>query len=193
MTQLGNGLGLAGRHEDALTVLEAELAILRRLGDSEENLLVTQTNLSGTYVGRGRLEEALRMRRSVYYGCMKLYGEEHARTITVADNFAASLTALRRFEEAKKLLRKTISVARRVLGESNNGTLRVRWSYAIALYSDPNSTLDDLGEAVTTLKDTARTARRVLGGSHPLTTEIEKSLRDARAALRARETPPRNA
>ena len=52
-------------------------------------------------------------------------------------------------------------------------------------------TLDDLGEAVTTLEDVARTARRVLGGAHPITTEIEDALQDARAALRAREeTPP---
>ena len=79
-------------------------------------------------------------------------------------------------------------VARRVLGDSHNFNLKMRWTYAQALFQDANATLDDLGEAVTTLKDTARTARRVLGGSHPLTTEIEKSLRDARAALRARES-----
>ena len=32
-----------------------------------------------------------------------------------------------------------------------------------------------------------RIARRVLGGSHPLTTGMEENLRDSRAALRARE------
>ena len=39
------------------------------------------------------------------------------------------------------------------------------------------------------LEDTERIARRVLGGAHPLTARIEIHLRDARAALRARETP----
>ena len=34
-----------------------------------------------------------------------------------------------------------------------------------------------------TLEDTARTARRVYGGAHPATVEIEKALQDARAAL----------
>jgi hypothetical protein len=34
-----------------------------------------------------------------------------------------------------------------------------------------------------------RIARRVLGGAHPLTMQIEISLQKARAALRARETP----
>ena len=54
----------------------------------------------------------------------------------------------------------------------------------------PLATLDDLREAVTLLEDLAPTARRVLGGSYPVTTYIERDLRDARAALRARETPP---
>ena len=52
------------------------------------------------------------------------------------------------------------------------------------------ATLDDLREAVTTLEDTERIARRVLSGAHPLTTSLEDDLQDARAALRARETPP---
>jgi len=57
------------------------------------------------------------------------------------------------------------------------------------VYDDPAATLDDLREAVTTLEDTGRIAQRVLGGAHPLTENIELDLRDARAALRARETP----
>ena len=58
-----------------------------------------------------------------------------------------------------------------------------------AHYEDPGATLDDLREAVKTLEDTAPTARRVLGSAHPNTMGIERALRDARAALRARETP----
>ena len=64
------------------------------------------------------------------------------------------------------------------------------WNYAEALYKDEAATLDDVREAVTTLEETERTARRVMGGAHPLTVDIEDELRDARAALRARETPP---
>ena len=71
----------------------------------------------------------------------------------------------------------------------------MRWVYARALYEADGATLDDVHEAVTMLGDTARIARRVLGGAHPLTTNIEHSLRKARATLRARETPspPRSA
>ena len=59
--------------------------------------------------------------------------------------------------------------------------------YAIALYCDDDATLADLREAVTTLEETERTARRVFGGSHPMTTAIEGDLQRARAALSARE------
>ena len=43
---------------------------------------------------------------------------------------------------------------------------------------------------MTTLEDTERTARRVLGGACPDVMGIRAALRLARAALRARETPP---
>ena len=51
------------------------------------------------------------------------------------------------------------------------------------------ATHEDLREAVTTLEETERIARRVLGGAHPLVVRIEFVLRQSRAALRARETP----
>ena len=80
-------------------------------------------------------------------------------------------------------------VARRVLGENHETTPRMMWSYARSLYKDTGATFDGLREAVTTLEDTARTARRVLGGAHPLTETIDSELEKTRAALRNRETP----
>ena len=61
------------------------------------------------------------------------------------------------------------------------------WIYAHSLYRDGSATLDDVREALTTLEETERTARRVLGGAHPTTGGIEEILRNARAVLRARE------
>jgi hypothetical protein len=55
---------------------------------------------------------------------------------------------------------------------------------------DDDASPDDLAEAVNTLEEVERIARRVFGGAHPLTTDIGHDLRDARAALGARETPP---
>ena len=94
-----------------------------------------------------------------------------------------------RLKEAKELMRRMMPVAQRVLGKCDTITLRMRWIYAMALFKDANASLDDLREAVTTLEDTERTARRVLGGAHPLTVDIEDELQDARAALYARGLP----
>ena len=80
-------------------------------------------------------------------------------------------------------------VAQRILGESSDVTLRSRFLYALALYRDPGATLDDLREAVETLEDAERIARRVLGSAHPTTAGVEGALRAARAKLRTRETP----
>ena len=59
--------------------------------------------------------------------------------------------------------------------------------YAATLYRDPDATLDHLREAVTTLEETEPTARRVLGGAHPLVVAIERCLREAQEALHFRE------
>ena len=135
------------------------------------------------------IEDALRLERDVYFGFLKLLGEEHRDTFSAANNYAESLFRLQRFEEPKTLLRKAVPMVRRLLGNDNYLTLKMRWNYARVLYRANGATLDDLREAVTTLEDTERTGRRVLGGAHPLTAAIECELRGARAALRARETP----
>ena len=129
------------------------------------------------------------MLRDVYSGRLKLHGQEHELTFTAANNYASSLADLKRFEEAKALLRRTIPVARRVRGDNYDTTLRMRLIYAMMLYMNTGATLDDLREAVTTFEEIERTARRVLGSAHPITVDIELSLQEARAALRARETP----
>ena len=80
-------------------------------------------------------------------------------------------------------------VARRVLGDGDETTLRIRSNYAAALAHASGATLDDAREAVATLEDATRIARRVLGGAHPLTTEIENGLGLLRGALCALDTP----
>ena len=74
--------------------------------------------------------------------------------------------------------------AQRDLGESDDLTLRMKEKYAKALYKDDGSTLDDLREAVATLEEIERIARRVFGGAHPLTEGAAGELQKARAALR---------
>jgi hypothetical protein len=185
MNVLGNGLS---KDEEALTVKEAELSMLRRVGAPVEHILGSQSNLAMTYRVFGQDEQALDLQREVYSVCLRLFGE-HLHTLLAANNYASTLVKLRRYQEARSLLRKTMPAARRVLGEIHDLTLKMMMNYGGALYKDPDATLDDLREAVKTLEDTERIARRVLGGVHPDTVEIEGKMRDARAALRARETP----
>ena len=155
-------------------------------------MLVARGNLANTYQRLGRLEEALRMRQEVYSGHLKLYGEEHEKNLSAANNYANTLIALDRFEEAKLLMRKTVPVARRILGRDAFLTLTMSGCYADTLMKrgDPSATLDDLHEAVRTLEDLAPTARRVLGGAHPLTKEIEGDLQKAQTTLRVHSLLP---
>ena len=150
----------------------------------EHNTLITQGNLALTYKSLGRLEPALQINRDVFIGLLKLLGAEHRDTLREADNYGSLLLRLERYGEASKLLRKLAPVARRVLGESDETTLRMRWTFGEALYKDDGATLEDLREAMTTLEETARIARRVLGGAHPLTSAIEEDLLKTQATLR---------
>ena len=61
--------------------------------------------------------------------------------------------------------------------------VRIRWNYGKALYMDDGATLDDVREAVTTLEETTRISKRVLGGAHPLTARIESHLKCSRVTL----------
>ena len=195
MRQLGNGLSDGKHDEEALSVRETELSLLRRIGAPrvpEDAMLCAQNNLAVSYQLIGLLEQALSLRRDVYLGRLKLNGEEHLETLRAANNYAKCLVDLKRFEEAKVLMRNAIPVARRVLGESHD-LIKMRINYATALYMDDGATVDDLREALTTLEDTGRIARRVLGGAYPITIGVEGELRNVRAALRAREEVARPA
>ena len=152
-------------------------------------MLIVQGNIANTYAGLGRWDESLGVRRDIYSGFVRVLGEEDRESLFEAHNFALSLVndRVRKFGEAKSLLRKIIPVAKRVLGEGNENTLRMRMLHARALCQDPAATLADLREAVTTLEDTASTARRVLGGVHPFISTIDPNLAIARGALRIRE------
>ena len=193
MGLLGNGLHESHHLEDALSVRETNLSMLRRIGASQELLLTAQNNLAISYEYIGRREQALLMRRDVYSGWLKLRGEGSRDALMSANNYASCLVKLKRFEEAKALILKVTPVARRVLGESSEITLAMRLSWAEALCSTAGATLDDLREAVTMFEEIEQTARRVFGGAHPFTAGVGRDLRTSRAVLADREgTPPGN-
>jgi hypothetical protein len=187
---LGTGFNSANHHEDALSVYEAQLMIERRhFGARHESILTVQSNIATTLCNTGRKEQALRMRRDVYFGYLKVYGEGSTPSFIGALNYGESLTSnldLNCLKEAKVLMSKTVPMARRVLGENHTITLRMRLIYAQAVCRDASATLDDIRESVETIEDTERIARRLFGSAHPITTLAEESLRQSRAVLRAR-------
>ena len=73
MTEIGNGLSAAHRFEDALSVQEAQLSMIRRVGVADHGLLIVQSNLASTYEKLGHFDKSLRMRRDVYPGTCLLY------------------------------------------------------------------------------------------------------------------------
>ena len=56
MNLLANGLSAAEHDAEALSVQEAELSMLRRLGAVEERVLSSESNLATMYANIGRLE-----------------------------------------------------------------------------------------------------------------------------------------
>ena len=161
--------------------------MMQRIGASEREFLVVKGNVAGTYRLLGQLDQSASMRQDVYLKTLKLEGEESYDTLREASNYASNLLDLRRFKETKSLLLKVMPVARRVIGDDSGLTLKLRINYAVASCLATGATLDDLREAVNALEDTEKTARRVLGGAHPVTSGIKCHLRESRATLRARE------
>ena len=94
MTLLGHGLYEADHYEDALSVYNAQLSLRRRLGESEDNMLIMQANIACIYLQVGRLEEAVRIRQDVYSGLLRLDGKEDRGTLLAAHNLASSFIYL---------------------------------------------------------------------------------------------------
>ena len=101
MSTLGIGLSVAKQYADALVVREAELAMERRFGAPEVDILVALANLANTYEALERPEEALGLRGNY---CQALYRGE-----------SATLDDIR---EAVTILEDLAPSARRVLGSA---------------------------------------------------------------------------
>ena len=131
----------------------------------------------------GRYDEALRMRREVYSGTYRIYGEDSYDALVETLNLALVLRDTGNNPEAKELLRTRIPVAERSLGREHYIYFRLRWTYANSLCDPADATLDDLVRAEALLDDTYTRFRRVMGDGHPDTAKIHSCLLDARRVL----------
>ena len=71
----------------------------------------------------------------------------------------------------------------RTIGNEHDLTLDLRNLFARAISRDPNSSRDDVHEAVTISEDVLRTTQRVFGTSHPYSRGSRKDLESARMRL----------
>ena len=182
MTQLGNGLSEARHYEDALTVEEAKLSMLRRSGAPEDVILATQGNLANTYENLGQRERALALRREVYTK-RRVLMPEHRDTLLDTINLASSLIDDGHFAEARKLINETLPTARRVCGDTHDITLGLRYMFPRSIVLNPDATQEDLRGAKEELEKLLRTTRRIFGDSHPRVGLVKKLIGGANLRL----------
>ena len=184
MNLLGNGLHEAGSFEDALSVKEARLSLLRRLGAPEESMLIMRSNLAVTYSQLGRSDEALSNFREIYAGKKLLFGNSDQRTLSAANNLVHELQRQKKHAEAVTILREPLSEARRAFGDDHEMTLMLSSLLADSLVSAGTiPTANDLREAIAIREDICKRSRRLLGSAHPNTQKRQRALDHARSAL----------
>jgi hypothetical protein len=119
----------------------------------------------------------------VYAGKLARRGAGHESSIITAVAILGHLLTAKRFGEVKSFAREQIPLSTRAMGAENRTTLLIRWRLAIALYQDPDASLDDIVEAATTLEDVSRRWIRVFGPADPDSNHIQFHLQNARKLL----------
>ena len=111
------------------------------------------------------------------WSMVKLRGAADRDTLIDATRLADALILEGCYREARSFSAQQSRVARRVLGPESRDTIYHRAAYAVSLYKDDASRLD---EALAIFVDIYQTARRVFGPAHPVTTRIQDKLSEAR-------------
>ena len=177
MTQLGNGMHAAGKHQERLKVLEAELAIDKRLDAPEIVLLDTISNLAACYDDLGRHDAAHNMFAHVFERTRAVHGNEAEETFLAAFNYADSFISKKEFAAAVSLLREWIPRAVEVFGPDFEYTPDLRLAYARAIFEDTRT--QNLIEALVILEDVVTRMQRIYG-FYPYTREAQAFLECAR-------------
>ena len=104
-------------------------------------------------------------------------GAADCDTLIDATRLADALILEGCYREARSFSAQQSRVARRVLGPESRDTIYHRLAYAVSLYKDDASRLD---EALAIFVDIYQTARRVFGDAHPVTEGVQEKLSEAR-------------
>ena len=187
MNTLGNGLDSVNHDEDALSMCEALLSTLQRVGAPEEDILTIRANVAKGYSRLGRLEQSLELHREVYARLVILKSDRIF--LNNGLNLSVLLFDMKRYGETKAFLRKLVPKARRTLGADHETCTKLHWNYADALFRDNSASRDDIVEAVSILDELHGMTRRVYGTAHPVTEGIQRSLTAAQKRRRGPGTP----
>ena len=173
MTQLGNGLGQANKHEERIAIIETQLSTILRLWPQNElDALDMKHNLARCYLPTGRYEEAARLFRLVHARRKVLAGATDKGTILAAHQLARTLLELGRYDQVKSL---ALPLLRQLIPTSLNGQ-SIRLVYAKALYRTAGASRGEVFEAVAIFEELRCKLRRVLGPSHPDTLDDLREL-----------------
>ena len=104
-------------------------------------------------------------------------GADDEDTILDGSRLSEALLLAGHYREARSFLAQLTRVAGRILGSEHSRTLDLRLTYAISLYVDDSSRVD---EALAILEDVHQTTRRVFGDAHPRTRGVQQAISEAR-------------
>ena len=175
--QLGSGLYAGGRFAEALVVFESYLAYQQR-NIQIYDTLGSQENIANCYWKLGRQEEALDIHRRVFTVRHARCGDGQdldVDTIEAAVNLSTDLQLLDRHDEAARLLRPLVPGVDRALGREHEQAIKLCRILGEALTHSSDS--KDCDEGLSLLKTTLRTARQVLGPTHPNTLGLEEAIK----------------
>jgi hypothetical protein len=146
-------------------------------------MLIAQGNLASTYLVLGRTDDSLRMKKAVYAGHIRLFGDLHEKTFDSALNLSVALVKADEASESMAFSRRLLPLARRALGADHDVCLRLAHSYAYAAMNCAAVSREELIFAEKLVEDTVRRLRRVFGISHPSTARAEADLARIRRLL----------
>ncbi len=176
--QLGSGLYAGGRFAEALVVFESYLAYQQR-NIQIYDTLGSQENIANCYWKLGRRDEALDIHRRVFNvrlaRCKDVQTLE-LDTIEAAVNLSTTLQLLERHDEAARLLRPLVPGVDRALGRKHEQAIKLCRILGESLTNASDS--KDCDEGLSLLKTTLRTARQVLGPTHPNTSTLEEAIKE---------------
>ena len=181
---VGNGLYNVKQYKDALSVREATLSLVQRIGTTENNILGVQGNLANLYGRLGRHESALRIKREIYARRVELYGATDEDSLLAAGNLASTLVEdLEQFDETRAFLQDRIPEAIGALGKNHDLTFKLQRMHAQCLFENAGASLEDVTAAIAALEDLDRRMTRIFGAAHPQTDTTRFFLEEAREKL----------